>query len=167
MRRNWIALAVAVMALVPAAALAHGGPEVGVQGDIHAGGGIDVTGEDFPEGELVTISLLKDGGESLVLGTVTAGEDEAFEAVFHVPDDLRPGLYQLGAVSGDESASAQVTVLEAADGSLPSSPPAALAVSNDRPTTEAMTLAVVTAGIAALGVLLLWLGRTRPRHAGA
>jgi hypothetical protein len=165
MRIHWLVLTLVLAALVPSAVIAHGGPAVGVQGDVRAGGGITVTGEDFPPGEAVDIALEKAGIEPLVLGAVTVEEGDAFEVVFHVPENLRPGLYQLVAVSGDESASAQVTVLAAAEGGVPSGPPPALVVSNDRSGSETALIALLTAAIAAMGALLLWLGRTRPRHA--
>lgn len=167
MRTYWIALALA-SALLPAAALAHGGPEVFVKGVVRAGGSIDVSGEEFPQGSLVTIELRRDGGEPVALGAVPVDNDEEFEATLHVPDDLLPGLYQLVAVGGDESASVEVTVLEAAEGAVGSAAAApAVPVINDRPVSEIVALAILTAAVAALGALLLRLGRTRPRGAGA
>lgn len=170
MRRLWIVPALAALALLPAAALAHGGSEVAVQGEIRPGGGVTITGEEFPAGSVVRLELRKDGGEPVVLGTVTVGGDEAFETTLHVPEGLRPGLFQLVAVGDDESASAEVTVLRAAGPAAQTQPAAAAVVappSYDRPASETVALVVLIAAVAALGGLLLWLGRTRPRRMGA
>jgi hypothetical protein len=160
MRLLAVTLLVALLALVPMAVLAHGGTDVIVRGHIHPGGPIELEGEDFAPNGSVRIELRKGGAEPIELGRVAADEQGAFSITLHVPETVRPGLYQLAA-EGEESATTDVTVLEPPAGSVVSTPVSqSRAVSNHRPTGEVVGLAAFTAAIAALALGLLWLGRT-------
>lgn len=164
MRLLAVTLVVAVLALVPMAVLAHGGTGVIVRGHIHPGGPIELEGEDFAPNGSVRIELRKEGMEPIELGPVAADEQGAFSITLHVPESVRPGLYQLAA-EGEESATTEVTVLARVDGGAPiePGPSATEPVSNDRPTGEVAGLATFTAAIAVLALGLLWLSRT-PRR---
>lgn len=153
-----------VLALLPAAALAHEGTEVSVNGDVRPNGSIEVEGADFEPNDVVRIELRKDGVEPVELGTVQVGADGSFVETLHVPATVRPGLYLLAA-DGQESATFDVTVLEPADGSEPATPAgeSAASVENDRPVAETIGLAVFTALVAAAAAAALWWSRTRPR----
>jgi hypothetical protein len=164
MRLLAVTLVVAVLALVPMAVLAHGGTNVVVRGHIHPGGPIELEGEDFAPNGSVRIELRKEGTEPTELGRIAADEQGAFSITLHVPETVRPGLYQLAA-DGEESATTEVTVLERTDGGAPAEPEprATEPVSNDRPSGEVIGLAAFTAAIAALALGLLWLSRTPAR----
>jgi hypothetical protein len=162
------ALAAVILALFPSAVLAHGGTEVSVGGEIRPNGSIDVTGEEFAPNDVVRIELRKEGVNPIELGRVPADDEGAFSATLHVPATVRPGLYRLAA-EGKESATADVPVLEPAEGpvDIEPAPLAGGSVSNDRPAGEVVGLAALTAAIALVAVGLLWLSRTHPKGAGA
>ncbi len=163
MRLLAVTLVAAVLALVPVAVLAHGGTDVVVRGHIHPGGPIELEGEDFAPNDSVRIELRKEGTEPIELGRVAADEQGAFSITLHIPEAVRPGLYQLAA-DGEDSATTDVTVLEPPAGSVVSTPVSQSGpVSNDRPPAEVAGLATFTAAIAVLALGLLWLSRT-PRR---
>jgi len=161
-----LTLVIAVLALFPAAALAHGGTDVVARGHIHPGGPIELEGEDFAPSDSVRIELRKEGTQPIELGRIAADDQGAFSITLHVPETVRPGLYQLAA-DGEASATTDVTVLEPPPGGVVSTPaPSSEPVSNDRPSGEVVGLAAFAAAITALAMGLLWLSRTSPRPAG-
>ena len=167
MRVLWLALALVTLGLLPSAVLAHEGTEVSVRGEVRPSGPIEVTGEEFAPNDIVRIELRKEGVNPIELGRVPADGEGAFSVTLHVPATVRPGLYRIAA-EGKESATADVTVLEPAEGNvnIEPEPLADGSVSNDRPTGEVVGLAALTAAIAVVGAGLLWFSRTHPRAAG-
>lgn len=161
----------ALVALLPAVALAHGGTEVNVRGEVRPDGPIEITGEDFAPEDNVRIELRRAGIVPIELARVSSDQDGTFSASVHVPAEVKAGLYQLAA-EGEESATTEVTILGAASGSAPGQPgqpepPSAGSVSNDRKAGEVAGLAAFTAAVALLSLGLLRLSRTRPRVTGA
>lgn len=71
--------------------------------------------EEFTPNDVVRIELRKEGVSPVELSRVPTDEDGVFSATLHVPATVRPGLYQIAA-EGEESATADVTVLEPAEG---------------------------------------------------
>lgn len=101
---------------------------------------------------------------SIALGTVAADADGAFSITIHLPPTVPPGVYELSA-NGADSATTEVTVLEAASGTegVATAQPSE-SVSNDRSAGEAIGLGALTAAFAISGAVLLALSRTRPRR---
>jgi hypothetical protein len=165
MRFLVLAVVATIVALAPAAALAHG-TSVSVTGDVRANGPIAIAGEDFDANDSVRLELRKEGVAPIALGDVAADAAGAFTITIHLPASVSPAIYELAA-DGRESASTEVTVLPAAAGetSAPLIQPAA-SVSNDRSTGEAIGLAVMTAVLALAGAGLLWLSRTHRASRG-
>lgn len=163
MRMLKIVFLVAALALIPQLAAAHGGSEIGVTGHPHPDGPIDISGMGFLPGEVVTIELRKAGMPSVRLGPVPAGADGSFAVTFHVPASVQPGLYQLAAVSADDTTIAEATILAppSASGASTSTATAATVTSN-RPVAETISLWVVTAAVAALGAAIVLAERRQP-----
>lgn len=166
MMRVALLMMAALLALLPAVLRAHEGTEVSVRGEVRPNGPIEIVGEGFEANDHIRLELRKEGVEPIALGTVAADAEGAFTETLHLPASVRPAIYQLAA-EGEESATADVTVLEPAAGDAPvePEPPSTEPVSNDRPSGEVIGLAAFTGAIALLAVTLLWLSRTRPRPA--
>ena len=163
MRLLAVTLVVAALALVHTAVLAHGGTDVVVRGHTHPGGSLELEGEDFAPNDSVRIELQKGGTDPIELGQIAADEQGAFSITLHVPESVRPGLYQLAA-DGEESATTDITILEPPAGSVISTPVSQSGpVLNHRPRGEVIGLAAFTAAIAALALGLLWFSRTPAR----
>lgn len=164
MRTLPAAILIATLALLaPGPALAHGGAEVAVTRRPYAGGPIEIEGTDFEEGELVTLELRKEGQAPVLLGSVPVEAGGTFAVTFHVPTEVRPGLYELLATVEDESTSAEVTLLDPPGGSGNEGPDNEVQhISNDRPSAEAAGLGIVTALLAAGGAGIILAGRRRP-----
>ena len=129
----------------------------------YAGGPIEIEGTDFEEGELVTLELRKEGQAPVLLGSVPVEAGGTFAVTFHVPTEVRPGLYELLATVEDESTSAEVTLLDPPGGSGNEGPESEVQhISNDRPSAEAAGLGIVTALLAAGGAGIILAGRRRP-----
>lgn len=162
MRILTIVVMVAALALVPQFAFAHGGSAVAVAGHPHSDGPIEIKGTDFDPGEVVQLELRKQGAASVPLGPAPAGADGAFDITFYVPATVEPGLYELVATVGNETFSAEATILSGPDENAPSAGTAAdQDVNNDRPTGETVGLAIVTALLAAAGAAIVLLERRR------
>lgn len=155
--------ALVALGLLPGVAAGHGDSTVAVAGHPHADGPIEIEGSDFEADEVVTLELRKQGQAPVLLGSVPVEPDGTFEVTLHVPADVRPGLYELVATAGDESTSAEATVLEPPDGAAPGAEQSPLEdIDNDRPGSETAGLAVVTALAAVGGAAIILLGRRRP-----
>ena len=157
------------LALLPPAAFAHGGTEISVKGDVRANGPIEIVGAEFAPNDIVRIELRRGNAQPVELGRIPADADGNFSETLHVPASVTAGLYQLAA-DGAESATAEVTVLEPADGTAAAPPQPAAAsgpVENHRPTGETIGLAVFAAITALVAVGLLWASRTHARSIGA
>lgn len=168
--RTLAAVAVlAALALLPGVVAAHGDSAVAVAGHPHADGPIEIKGTDFEANEVVALELRKQGRVPVLLGSVPVEPDGTFEVTLHVPAEVRPGLYELVATAGDESTSAEATILETPGGAVPSSEGTLVEdISNDRPVGETAALLVVTAALAAAGGGIILLGhRNRPRPLGS
>ena len=164
--RTLAAIAVlAALALLPGVVAAHGDSTVAVAGHPHADGPIEIDGSDFEANEVVALELRKQGQAPVLLGSVPVEPDGTFAVTLHVPAEVRPGLYELVATAGDESTSAEATILETPGGAMPSSGDTVVEdISNDRPAGETAALSVVTAALAAAGGGIVLLGRrNRPR----
>ncbi|MBA4180564.1 MAG: hypothetical protein C0506_08260 [Anaerolinea sp.] len=149
-------LIVAALALLPQFVAAHGGSEVAITGHPHPDGPIEIKGTDFEPGEVAQLELRKQGEQTLVLGQATAGPDGTFAITLHLPSTVRPGLYTLVAASGEETTSAEATILGVLGQSIAGGATTAdETVSNDRPTGETVGLAIVTAVLGALGVAVI------------
>lgn len=157
-------LIAALLALLPASLRAHEGTEISVRGEVRPNGPIVLVGEGFEANDHVRIELRKEGVEPVEIGRVPADAEGAFTATLHLPATVRPGIYQLAA-EGEESATADLTVLQPAAGDAPVEPEPSSTepVSNDRPSAEVIGLAAFTGAIALLAVVLLWLSGARPR----
>lgn len=169
MIRSFAVSAFAALALLPLAAFAHGGTEISVKGDVRANGPIEIVGADFAVNDIVRIEFRREGAQPVELGRIHADADGTFTETLHVPASMPPGLYQLAA-DGEESATAEVTILEPASGSADAAPQPAAAggpVENHRPSGETVGLGVFTAVVALFAVGLLWASRTHARPAGA
>jgi hypothetical protein len=143
------------------AILAHEGTAISVQGAVRANGPIEIEGEDFEPGDVVRIELRKDGVAPVELGRVPVEADGTFITTLHLGADVQPGLYELAA-DGQESASFDLTVLAAAEGSSGASETQPQeSVSNDRPAGETVGLVLFTVVLAAAAAGLLWLSRTK------
>jgi hypothetical protein len=161
-------VAFAGLALAPFAGFAHGGTEVSVNGDVRANGPIEIVGADFAANDVVRIELRREGTPPVELARIPADADGNFTETLHVPASIPAGLYELAA-DGEESATAEVTILEPASGSADAArQPAATgeAVKNHRPSGETIGLAVFTVFVAVVAIGLLWFSRTRT-HAQA
>ena len=164
--RTLAAIAVLVaIGLLPGTVAAHGDSTVAVAGHPHADGPIEIEGSDFEANEVVTLQLRKQGQAPVLLGSVPVEPDGTFEVTLHVPAEVRPGLYELVANAGDESTSAEATILERPGGTVPGvGDNPTEDISNDRPVAETAALAVVTATVAAAGAGIILRGhRKRPR----
>lgn len=164
--RVWSALViVAALSLLPLSAMAHGGSEIAVTGHTHPNGPIEIRGQAFNAGEIVALELRKQGEPALQLGSTPAGADGSFAVTLHVPETVRPALYQLVAVVGQETTSTEVTILRQ-PGQSANAPAAAANVSiiNSRPGAETAGLAVVTALMAIAGGAVVLLERRRAAH---
>jgi hypothetical protein len=160
MRTLRVVVIVAALALVPQFAAAHGQSEVAVTGHPHSDGPIEIKGTDFGPGEVVQLELRKQGEPSVTLGAAPVGADGSFAITLHVPSSVQPGLYELVAVTGNETTSAEATILalpgtDAASGGTATNEE----VSNDRPTGETVGLAIVTALLALLGGAIVLIER--------
>lgn len=167
MMRTIVIMAVLFTLLPASAVVAHEGTAVAVKGDVRSDGPLELEGEGFEPNDVVRIELRRDGVEPIELGRVPADAEGAFTETLHVPADIVPGLYQLAA-DGEESATFELTVLQAEDGSEPAGAPdraATESVSNDRPSSETIGLAVFTAAITLAAGGLLWFSRTRAHPA--
>lgn len=153
------------LALFPGVVAAHGDSKVAVAGHPHTDGPIEIEGSDFEANEVVTLQLRKQGQAPVLLGSVPVEPDGTFEVTLHVSAEVRPGLYELVANAGDESTSAEATILERPGGTVPGvGDNPTEDISNDRPVAETAALAVVTATVAAAGAGIILLGhRKRPR----
>ncbi len=163
------AITFVVLALIPLATLAHGGTTVSVKGDVRANGPIEIVGAEFAPNDIVRIELRRVSTQPVELGRIPADANGNFTETLHVPASVTAGLYQLAA-DGQESATAEGTVLEPATGAPSSAEqpmPAAAAVENHRPTGETVGLALFTVATALVAVGLLWASRTHARPAGA
>lgn len=150
----------ALLALCPGVVAAHGDSTVAVAGHPHADGPIDIKGGDFEANEVVTLELREQGQAPVLLGSVPVEPDGTFEVTLQVPADVRPGLYELVAIAGEESTSAEVTILEPPEGSSSDAGTTEEEdISNDRPKGETVGLAIVTAVLAAAGGAIILLGR--------
>lgn len=153
---------VATLALLPGVAFAHGGASISIAGHIHANGPMEVTGVDFEPGELVTLELRRQGMAPIPLGTASAAADGSFRVALHVPAEVMSGLYELTAVTGNETTTAEATIAAAAEGGTDTPAAQTGIVENDRPAAETVGLVLVTALAAAGGAAIILLGR---RHA--
>ena len=154
---------VAALAFVPQLAAAHGGSEIAITGHPHPDGPIEIKGTDFEPGEVVKLELRKQGHASEPLGPAPVGADGTFAITLHIPSSVAPGLYELVATTGDETTSAEATILSAAGknaagGGLTAEED----VNNDRPTGESVGLAVVTAVLGLAGAAIVLLERRLP-----
>lgn len=149
---------------IPGMAAAHGDSTVAVAGHPHADGPIEIEGSDFEADEVVTLELRKQGQAPVLMGSVPVEPDGTFEVTLYVPADVRPGLYELVGSTGEESTSAEATILAPPDGAVFGTESAPLDdVSNDRPGGETAGLALITALVAAAGVAIILLGRRPAR----
>ena len=126
-------LALLLLGLNARPALAHGGATLTVSPSVVAPGeAIRVEGEGVEPGEEFTITL--EGMDRPVpLGTVLVGDDGDFHEEFTVPADIRPGPYQVRAVSAEgETLTAELVI--SADAPAPSTP------SSVEPSAEPMAL---------------------------
>jgi hypothetical protein len=160
-------IAASVFAFLPLAAIAHGGTEVSVKGDVRADGPIEIVGADFAANDVVRIELRREGTQPIELGRIPADGAGTITATLHVPASVRAGLYQIAA-DGQDSATAEVTILAATSEitDAPAQPASANAIENQRPAGETIGLAVFTAIVAVVAVGLLWVSRTHARTAG-
>lgn len=162
MRTLSVIAVLAILALLADVAAAHGDSEVAVAGQPHADGPIEIEGSDFEANEVVTVELRKQGQAPVLLGSVPVEADGTFEVTLHVPAEVRPGLHELVASTGDESASAEATILERPSGTVPGAGDNSTEdVGNERPVGETAALAVVTAVLAAGGLAIVLLDRRR------
>lgn len=151
--RGAIGLAAAVLvALGPAAAVAHGGAlELTVSTDpVGAGEPLTVSGEGFGRNATVELSLTGPGGDA-DLGAAVADDEGAFEQAVTIPGTVVPGTYLVRAV-GDEEATAELTV-----GAMPGMAAAAAEAMPARDRSAAWTAIAILAavGIGALGLALV------------
>jgi hypothetical protein len=160
MRTLTVMVIVAAFALVPQFAAAHGGSEVAIMGHPHPDGPIEIEGTDFEPGEVVQLELRKQGEPSVPLGPVPVGADGAFTITLHVPGTVQPGLYELVAIAGDETTSAEATVLAVpGENAARGGTAADEEVSNDRPAAETVGLAIMTAVLALVGAAIVLIER--------
>lgn len=137
------------------AALAHGGTEISVEGEVRANGLIELRGEEFAPNDDVRIGLRKEDVEPISLGRVSADGDGGFTVEFHVPASVEPGIYQLAA-EGEESASVALTVLAAPDSPADEATLQAKSeVSRGRSPGEKVLLATFSALLAIAGLAAL------------
>lgn len=164
--RVFVVIVLAAFTLAPRAAFAHGGTDVSVKGDVRPDGPVEIVGANFAPNDAVRIELRRESTQTVELGRILADADGNFTQTLHVPASVAPGLYQLAA-QGQESATAEVTVLKPAAGTAAAPPPGASSatVENQRPTRETVVLAVFTALVALMAVGLLWVSRTHARAA--
>ena len=164
MRGLWIIAAAAALAVVPQAALGHGGTEVTVKGEVTPNALIQIEGEEFGANDSVRIELRKEGTEPIALGEVAADEEGAFSVSLHLPVAVEPGIY-LVAAEGEESAETDVTVLAPQEaGDEMETGAEGDSITNDAPAGETFGLAALTAALAVIGAGLVWLSRTRPHR---
>lgn len=150
---------IAALLLLPGAASAHGEPVVAVTGHPHPDGPISVSGDDFEANDLVRLELRRKGEEPIALGTVPVSEDGTFEITLHLSAEVRPGLYELVAIGGDETVSAEATILGPVGGAAQNATAAVDDVTNNRPAGETVGLAIATALIALAGGAIVLFGR--------
>lgn len=162
MRMLMVVATLAALALVPQFAAAHEGAEVGIVGHTHPDGPIEIEGTDFEPGEVVQLELRKQGAPNVPLGRAPVGADGTFAITLHVPSDVEPGLFQVVAIAGNDTISADATILAVADEDAAGGGTAAGEdVSNERPAGETVGLAIATAVLALLGAVIILLDRRR------
>ncbi len=160
-----VSVIVSAFLLLPTLALAHGGTEINVKGDVRANGPIELIGADFASNDVVRIELRREGVPPIELGRIPADADGNFDETLHVPASVPAGLYQLSA-DGTESATAEVTILEPPTGApagAERSVSDTATVENHRPSGETVGLGVFTAVVALVAVGLLWVSRMHAR----
>jgi len=165
MRRFLIAAVVTALALVPALAAAHGNTKISVIGEARAGGVITIAGTGFAPGDVVRIELRKEDVDPIELVRAPVDADGAITTTLRLPASVMPGIYTMAA-DGKDSATTEVIVLAALNGSSATAPEPPSAT-NNRPRAETAALAAVTALVALAGLGLLWLSRRHPRPGGA
>ncbi len=139
--------------------LAHGEATLTVSPAVAApGASITVKAEGVEAGEEFTITLVGLNTQ-VTLGTVRVGDDEDFHEEFTLPSDLRPGIYQVQAVSAEgETLTAELTITtEATAAQEQPSEPSAEPMSLDRSKTP-VELITITIGLllsAGLGLVLV------------
>lgn len=165
----FVALSVAVAMTVSLAstggmAWADGGKGVAVQPlTPKAGDVITVKGDQLGPGSRVEVRVLGTGVD-VDLGEVQADAQGDFSAQFRLPENLKPGTYQVMA-KGAESAVASITLLgiggdASSQGAMGGAP-----VLRERPLGERVLLVAVFGVVAAAGIFLARTAREKPEQA--
>lgn len=165
-----LAIASLVVVALIGVAFAHGTPTLTAkQATIGAGGTISVSGDGLGEnGEKVTITL-EGTTYQATLGTATLNDDAIDNVELTIPKDAPAGTYVLTAMNGDEKATLQIEVTEAAavaQGTMNTAgtteKPAAMAATQTPTITRTWTPAewIVALGLLAItllsAIVLLW-----------
>lgn len=158
-----LGMVVAFVWLLPGTVRAHGEPVIVVKPiSVPAGGEILVSGTEMEDGEVFVVTL-EGITTSIPLGEA-AVVDEGFEMTLIIPADVPPGSYRVQASTGEETASADLTVTPAANGVEGASPaedqpePSAEPMTLDRPGSAIRSISVIVLALLSLG-LGFWLLR--------
>jgi hypothetical protein len=159
-------LGLALLALAPGLALAHGEKGVTVKPlTARADQIVTVNGELLGPDSEVEVRIIGSGMDER-LGEAQASEEGDFTKEFRLPPDLEPGSYQIRA-TGKESATTQITVTGGPAGTGKGEEPGAMAEEPQierRPLGQAILLVGFFGVLAAAG---LFSARMATRHKGA
>ncbi len=99
------------LVLTTSVALAHGDPKLTLDGNkVAAGGQLTLSGDALgTDGQTVTLTL-EGNGAKIQLGTAKLTDDTLTDASFSIPATVSAGTYQIVAVNGQITASADLTV---------------------------------------------------------
>lgn len=142
-------------------ALADGGKGVSVQPlTPQAGEVITVKGDLLGPNSMVEVRVVGTGVD-VDLGEVQADSQGDFSAQFRLPEDLKPGTYQVTA-KGAESATTAITVVGVGGDASSQGTMGAAPVLKERPLGESLFLVGVFGVISALGIFLARTARDKP-----
>ena len=158
-------LVLALLALAPTVALAHGEKGVTVKPlTARADQIVTVNGELLGPNSEVEVRIIGSGMDER-LGEAQADEEGDFTKEFRLPPDLEPGSYQITA-TGKESATTQITISGGPAGTETGAGKGAGAMGTEpeierRPLGQAVLLVAIFGALAAAG---LYFARTATRH---
>ncbi len=161
----FVALSLAgALALTNITALADGAKGVAVQPlTPKAGDVITVKGDLLGPNSTVEVRVIGMGVD-IDLGEVDADANGDFSAQFRLPEDLKPGTYQVRA-TGAESATTSITVLGIGGGAAGEGAMGAAPVLKERPLGESLLLVAVFGAVSAIGLVIARTAREKPAKA--